>query len=120
MALSYFLTHLLNTSLNVKLKSFSFVLVKKTSFLSDFSELAPRFTSLQTMEYKQNKTKTTNTERCKRYQEKHSEKYRNQDALRKKRSRLILKFNNAAHEEYKRKERERKRTAKLRKNALNN
>ena len=115
-----FRTHLSNTSSNVKSKSFFFVLGKKTSFLSDLSELAPRFTSLQTMENKQNKSKTTNPERCKRYREKHSEEYRNQDALRKKRSRLILKSNNAAHEEYKRKERERKRTAKLRKNELNN
>ena len=115
-----FRTHLSNTSSNVKSKSFFFVLGKKTSFLSDLSELAPRFASQQTMENKQNKSKTTNAERCKRYREKHSEEYRNQDALRKKRSRLILKSNNAVHEEYKRKERERKRTAKLRKNALNN
>ena len=115
-----FRTHLSNTSSNVKSKSFFFVLGKKTSFLSDLSELAPRFTSLQTMENKQNKSKTTNPERCKRYQENHSEEYRNQDALRKKHSRLILKSNSAVHEEYKRKERKMKITAKLRKSALNN
>ena len=115
-----FRTHLSNISSNVKSKSFFFILGKKKSFLSDLSELAPRFTSLHTMESKQNKSKTTNAERCKRYRGKHSEEYRNQDALRKKRSRLILKSNNAAYEEYKRKERERKRTTKLRKNALNN
>ena len=120
MASLFFQTHLSKTSSNVKSKSFFFILGKKTSFLSDLSELVPRFTSLLTMENKQNKSKTTNAERCKRYQEKHSEEYRNQDALRKKRFRLILKSNNAAHEEYKRKEKERKRTAKLRKNALNN
>ena len=67
------------------------------------------------MEYKQNKTKTTNSERCKCYQEKHSEKYRNQDALRKKRSRLILKFNNAAHEEYKRKKKGEEKNRKIEK-----
>ena len=120
MAPLFFRTHLSKTSSNVKSKSFFFILGKKTSFLSDLSELVPRFTSLLTMENKQNKSKTMNAERCKRYQEKHSEEYRNQDALRKKRLTLILKSNNAAHEEYKRKEKERKRTAKLRKNALNN
>ena len=36
----------------------------------------------------------------------------------KKHSRLVLKSNKSAHEEYKRKERERKRTTKLRKNVL--
>ena len=72
------------------------------------------------MENKQNKRKTTKAERCKCYREKNSEKYRNQDALREKRSRWIVKSNNAAHEEYKRKERERKRIAKLRRNVLNN
>ena len=74
---------LLNTYSNVKSKSFFLVLGKRTSFLSDLSELAPRFTSLQTMENKQNKSNTMNAERCKCYREKHSEEYRNKDGLRK-------------------------------------
>ena len=45
MLLLFWRTHLSNTSSNVKSKSFFFVLGKKTSFLSDLSELAPRKTS---------------------------------------------------------------------------
>ena len=57
------------------------------------------------------KSRTTNAERCKRYRERHSDEYKENDAIRKKRSRVSLKSDPVAYEQYKRKERERKRYA---------
>lgn len=46
------------------------------------------------------KTKTTNADRCKRYREKNAA-YKINDALRKKRARSTLKLNKNAYEEHK-------------------
>ena len=59
-------------------------------------------------------TKTTNADRCKRYREKNKEEYKINDALRKKRARLILKTQDKEkHEQLKKKDRERKQLAKI-------
>ena len=68
-----------------------------------------------TMEQMEGKKKTTNPDRCKRYREKNAEEYKINDALRKNRTRLLLKSNKNAYEEQQRKEREIKRLAKHRK-----
>ena len=67
-------------------------------------------------EQREMKTKTTNADRCKRYRRKNADKYKVNDALRKKRARQLLKINKDQYEEDKKKKRERKRLAKLRKN----
>ena len=66
------------------------------------------------MEQRERKTKTTNADRCKRYRRKNADKYKINDALRKKRARQLLKINKDQYEEHKKKERERKRLANLR------
>ena len=48
---------------------FYVVVLKKAEKVFVCTFLAPRFKSLQAMESKENKCKTTNAERCKRYQE---------------------------------------------------
>ena len=63
----------------------------------------------------ESKTKTTNAERCKRYREKNAGEYKINDASRKKRARLLLKTDKSKHKAYKKKERERKQLAKIRK-----
>ena len=68
------------------------------------------------MENEGNKTKTTNAERCKRYREKNSDEYKVKDALRKKRSRMVLKNSAYAYAEHKRRKRERIHYAKIKKN----
>ena len=68
------------------------------------------------MEQRERKTKATNADRCKRYRRKNADKYKINDALRKKRARQLLKINKDQYEEHKKKERERKRLAKLGKN----
>ena len=68
------------------------------------------------MEQRERKTKTTNADRCKRYRRKNADKYKINDALRKTQARQLLKINKDQYEEHKKKERERKRLAKLREN----
>ena len=71
------------------------------------------------MEQVEGKTKTTNAERCKRYREANADVYKINDALRKKRARLLLKSDKTKYEAYKKKERERKQLAKIRKDIAN-
>ena len=61
------------------------------------------------------KTKTANAERCKSYREKNADEYKINDTSRKKRARLLLKTDKSKYEVYKKKERERKQLAKIRK-----
>ena len=61
------------------------------------------------------KTKTANAERCKRYREKNADEYKINDVSTKKRARLVLKTDKSKYEAYKKKERERKQLAKIRK-----
>ena len=55
------------------------------------------------MEQVEGKTKTTNAERCKRYREANADVYKINDALRKKRARLLLKSDKTKYEAYKKK-----------------
>ena len=52
------------------------------------------------------KTNTINTDRCRCYSEKNAEEYKINDALRKKRAKLLLKSNKNGYEKHKRRERE--------------
>ena len=65
----------------LELACFYVVVLKKAEKLFVCIFLAPRFKSLHTMENKENKSKTTNAERCKGYRQKNLEEYGKKDAL---------------------------------------
>ena len=49
-------------------------------------------TLIDSMEQIEEKTKTTNADRCKRYREKKAEEYEKNDSLRKKTSKIVVKI----------------------------